>query len=69
LALGLSSNCSGWPLVVLERPLSFCGLVTAIDPKLPDDVCKRYVSLLILKLPLGDVSRQANERKKHDGQV
>jgi len=32
LALGLSSTWSGWPLVVWERPLSFRGLVTAIDP-------------------------------------
>jgi hypothetical protein len=27
---------------------------SGIDPDLPDDICKRYVSLMILKLPLGD---------------
>jgi hypothetical protein len=36
--------------VVLERPLSFCGLVTAIDPNPPDDVCKRYGGFMINKL-------------------
>jgi len=35
LALGLSSSWSGWPLVVWERPLSFRGLVAAIDPLPP----------------------------------
>jgi hypothetical protein len=40
--------------VVWERPLSFRGLVTAIDPEPPDDIRKRYVSLLILKLPLAE---------------
>jgi len=52
--LGLVGFPSNWPLRDHKRPLSFRSLLSAADPKAPDDICKRNGSLLIFKRPLAE---------------